>query len=79
MFRASKWKQRTTILFITDVKVEWSSFLRAYTATITSRSIVTEDPIGPEVLALHNYAKTAALTTADMLEQFVTELPDRKF
>ncbi|XP_044267622.1 meiosis-specific with OB domain-containing protein [Tribolium madens] len=74
--RASTWKPRTTILFITDAKVEWSTFLRTYCAGVTSRSIITENPIGQEAATLANYAKNAPLTATDILDQFITELPD---
>ncbi|RZB84944.1 meiosis-specific with OB domain-containing protein, partial [Asbolus verrucosus] len=74
--RASSWKTRSTILFITDARVEWSNFLRAYSATLTNRSIVTENPIGEEAISLANYAKSAPLETSAILDQLITALPD---
>ncbi|CAH1369705.1 unnamed protein product [Tenebrio molitor] len=74
--RAGNWKPRTTILFITEARVEWSNFLKAYSASLTNRSIITENPIGQEALALANYAKTAPIETTDILNQFITTLPD---
>nr|XP_001813294.2 PREDICTED: meiosis-specific with OB domain-containing protein isoform X2 [Tribolium castaneum] len=74
--RASMWKPRETILFITDAKVEWSMFLKTYCAAVTGRSIITENPLGQEAATLANYAKSAPLTTADIMDQFITELPD---
>ncbi|KAJ3657203.1 hypothetical protein Zmor_016222 [Zophobas morio] len=75
MTRATKWKPRTTILFITDTKIVWSGFLRAYSASVTGRSIVTENPIGKEATTLVTYAKNAPLETVDILDQFIMDLP----
>lgn len=58
--------------------MEWSNFLKAYSASLTNRSIITENPIGQEALALANYAKTAPIETTDILNQFITTLPDRE-
>lgn len=78
MIRANSWKPRATILFITDVRIEWSSFLRAYAASLTSRSIVTENPVGEQAVILAGYAKTATLATSAILDQLITDIPDRK-
>ena len=79
MTRATKWKPRTTILFITDTKIVWSGFLRAYSASVTGRSIVTENPIGKEATTLVTYAKNAPLEPVDILDQIIMDLPAGSF
>ncbi|KAF5300331.1 hypothetical protein FQA39_LY11188 [Lamprigera yunnana] len=54
--RASTWKVLQTILFITDVRCEWSEFSSSMEASLTSRSIITQDPVAIESTNLKEYA-----------------------
>ncbi|KAB0797464.1 hypothetical protein PPYR_08457 [Photinus pyralis] len=53
--RAGAWKILHTVLFITDVRCEWSKFMASMTANITSRSVITENPLGVETENLRKY------------------------
>ncbi|KAK4879874.1 hypothetical protein RN001_008020 [Aquatica leii] len=55
--RTGTWKISKTVVFITDVRCEWSDFSSSMTATLTSRSILTEDPVSIETENLRNYVK----------------------
>lgn len=77
-FRAESWKPRETILFLTDVKVEWSSFHHSAVAVLTNRTVITENPVGIEADQLRNYAQTAALQTIAILDNLLSSLPNRK-
>lgn len=78
LIKANTWKPRSTILFITDARIRWSSFLRAYNATLSNQSVVTENPPGEEAAVLAEYAKTAPLESSAISEQLIRALPDRK-
>ncbi|CAG9858492.1 unnamed protein product [Phyllotreta striolata] len=74
--RSDHWVPTVTILFITDLKVVWSNFLRQFSVKVTARSIVTENPEGKESQMLANYAKEAPIETFDIVGQIVTALDD---
>ncbi|XP_045483669.1 meiosis-specific with OB domain-containing protein [Harmonia axyridis] len=73
--KASHWKPRETIIFVTDVKIDWSGFHKTIVATFSSRSILTENPIGIEAKNLATYAKTAKLEAPNSWNQTL-DLPD---
>ncbi|KAF5308797.1 hypothetical protein FQR65_LT06030 [Abscondita terminalis] len=60
--RAGKWKNLFTVIFVTDVRCEWSDFSSSMVATFTSRSILTEDPISIESENLRDYVKKMKLS-----------------
>nr|XP_022905749.1 meiosis-specific with OB domain-containing protein [Onthophagus taurus] len=70
--RIGFWKPRTTILFLADVKVEYSHFHKSIMPVIGSRTIITEDPIGQEAEQLRNYASTAPLLPSHIIEQLMS-------
>ncbi|XP_060516986.1 meiosis-specific with OB domain-containing protein isoform X2 [Cylas formicarius] len=74
--RSDAWKPRYTILFLTDLTVDWSSFGRAYVAKATGRTIVTENPISKEAESLIDYVKNAPIETFDIVERLLTSLPN---
>ncbi|CAG9767901.1 unnamed protein product [Ceutorhynchus assimilis] len=73
--RSNSWKPRSTILFMTDLKIDWSNFGRAYMGKATTRTIVTENPASKEAKALFEYAQNAPIETFDLIEQMVTSIP----
>lgn len=75
MIRAPQWKPRETIIFVTDVKIDWSSFHKTIVATFTSRSVLTENPVGKEAENLARYATTAKIEAANIWNQTL-DLPD---
>lgn len=77
IFRANDWKPRVTVLFMTDVRVEWNSFAKAKTATLTARTIITENPLGKEVETLRNYAESAPLQPLAILDVMSCNIPNR--
>lgn len=77
-FSANMWKPRETILFMTDMRAAWSNFSRSTVAIITSRTIITEDPVGIEAFSLRKFAQTAPLQTDAILEALETSIPDRR-
>ncbi|XP_044761353.1 meiosis-specific with OB domain-containing protein [Coccinella septempunctata] len=73
--KAGCWKPRETIIFVTDVKIDWSGFHKTIVATFSSRSILTENPIGKEAENLARYAKTARLEAPNTWNQ-TFDIPD---
>ncbi|CAH1992327.1 unnamed protein product [Acanthoscelides obtectus] len=69
--RSEKWKPRCTILFLTDLRVQWSDFQREFVTKVTSSTIVTENPIGREAQILLDYAKHAPMETAEIVDNLL--------
>ncbi|CAH0556442.1 unnamed protein product [Brassicogethes aeneus] len=76
ILRASTWTPRYTVLFFTDVKLEWSDFEKAFRAKCTNRTVVTENPPCRETEFLLNYAKDAPIETFDIVDKMLTTLPE---
>lgn len=55
----SSWIPRETILFIADIKLEWSEFHKSPIGQIDRRSVVTEDPYTNEAETLRIYMQHA--------------------
>ncbi|KAF5300332.1 hypothetical protein FQA39_LY11189 [Lamprigera yunnana] len=53
--RTETWQAGVTILFIINVSCKWSNRLGSIVACTTSRSIVTEDPIAPEIVGIRKH------------------------
>lgn len=53
--RVEAWKLGITVLFITNVCCEWSDYTGSMVAKLTSRSIITEDPIAPETSIIKDH------------------------
>ncbi|KAL1491662.1 hypothetical protein ABEB36_012224 [Hypothenemus hampei] len=70
--RSNFWKPRETLLFFTDLKIDWSNFGHTYIAKTTGRTIVTENPIGKEAQELLEYAQNAPVETFQIVEQMIT-------
>ncbi|ENN77338.1 hypothetical protein YQE_06164, partial [Dendroctonus ponderosae] len=73
--RSNNWKARTTVIFLTDLRIEWSNYAHSYVAKSTGRTIVTESPRSKEAQMLLDYAQTAPIATFDIVEQLVTSMP----
>lgn len=71
------WTPRNTILFMTDMRAEWSNFYRSVIASITSKTIITEDPVGSEASELRKFAQAAPLQTNAIMDALITSIPDR--
>lgn len=61
---------------MTDVNISWSNYNRQFIAKVTSRTIVTENPIGKEAESLLNYAATAPIEFSEIVDQMITSFPD---
>ncbi|KAF2904877.1 hypothetical protein ILUMI_01294 [Ignelater luminosus] len=69
IIRAGTWKVCNTVLFITDVRCEWSDFARSVTATLTSSTVVTEDPITVETENLRKYIQENPIRVRAILDK----------
>lgn len=54
---------------MTDMKIEYSNFHKCLVPAISSRTIITEDPVGAPAETLRNYARTAPIYQSDILDQ----------
>lgn len=72
--RSENWKPRTTILFLTDIRINWSSFARSFVGSANSRTIVTENPIGDEAKDLFEYAQKAPIKTFEIVEHLLSSM-----
>lgn len=61
---------------MTDMRAEWSNFYRSVIAFITSKTIITEDPVGAEANTLRRYAQVAPLQTNAIIEELITSIPN---
>lgn len=59
------------------MRAKWSNFHRSVIAFITSKTIITENPIGSEANALRNFAETAPLQTDAIMAAVIANIPDR--
>lgn len=59
------------------MKVMWNNYFKCTTGSITSKTIITEDPIGNEAEMLKKYALLAPLQASSILDKLTTTLPDR--
>lgn len=73
---ANNWKSRSTILFMTDMRIEYNNFFKTKTAGLSQRTIITEDPIGPEAETLRQYALEAPLQLGAILDSMTCAIPD---
>ncbi|VEN37391.1 unnamed protein product [Callosobruchus maculatus] len=74
--RSEKWKPRSTVLFLTDLRVQWSVFQREFVVKVTSCTIVTENPIGREAQILLEYAKDAPIETTEIVDNLLVAISD---
>ncbi|KAG8275284.1 hypothetical protein J6590_089388 [Homalodisca vitripennis] len=77
-YRADNWKPRETVLFIADVRLNWNSFKKCMTATVTSRTIITENPDMADAEDLREHARNAPIVSSAILDQFATNFPERE-
>ncbi|XP_075225582.1 meiosis specific with OB domains hold'em [Lycorma delicatula] len=75
-YRAENWLPRETVLFIANLRVDWNEYKKAMTGTVTSRTIITENPSTTEANALKNFARTAPVKPRAVLTQLATNYPD---
>lgn len=76
--RASSWQSRETVLFISDIKLEWNNFNKAIVGRIIGRTVITEDPHTAEAEALRVYARHAPILRSAVLDRVSQDIPDRK-
>lgn len=63
---------------MTDLKIEYSHFHKTFLPSISSRTVITENPAGPEAQALKEYALTAPIQPAEILERLSNAIQDSK-
>ena len=74
MFRSNLWKERETILHITDAKAEYSSYYKTVTISTHSKTVIIEDPNTTESISLRQYARSAQFDDSE-LDVFSPSLP----
>lgn len=57
---------------MTDLKIIFNQFHKSLMPSISSRTVITEDPVGVEVENLRKYAATAPLQPMQVLEGLAT-------
>jgi hypothetical protein len=67
-----------SVLFIADARVKWDEYKKCKVISLTSASIVTEDPNVPEAIAVRNYARNAPINFNDIMEDMSKRIPDCK-
>uniref|UniRef100_A0A1B6GAB0 MEIOB-like N-terminal domain-containing protein n=1 Tax=Cuerna arida TaxID=1464854 RepID=A0A1B6GAB0_9HEMI len=75
-FRADNWKPRETVLFIADVRLNWNNFKKCMTATVTARTIITENPDMADADDLREHARNAPIVPSAILDQFAISFPE---
>lgn len=78
-FRATFWTPRSTILFMTDMKIDFNKFHRIFLPNISSKTIITENPVGREADVLRNYALTAPIQPTEILESLSYTIENSKW
>uniref|UniRef100_A0A1B6DUZ9 MEIOB-like N-terminal domain-containing protein n=1 Tax=Clastoptera arizonana TaxID=38151 RepID=A0A1B6DUZ9_9HEMI len=76
IYRADNWQARKTILFIADILLDWSSYKNEMVGTISSRTIITENPNINHAQDLKNYSRTAPIQAAAILDHIANNIPD---
>lgn len=66
------------VLFLADVRLEWNTFRKGMSATVTSRSVITENPNIDEAMILRNYARTAPTKPIAILNHLANNIVDGK-
>jgi hypothetical protein len=67
-----------SVLFIADATVKWDEYKKRRVISLTSASIVTEDPNVPEAIAVRNYARNAPINFNEIMEDMSKRIPDCK-
>lgn len=67
------------VLFLADMRVEWSAFKHSMVASDCLCTIVTENPHTPESFALRELAHTVPIQPTDILEHLVNSIPHRLY
>lgn len=78
-FRSKNWKPCYTVLFLADMRVDWSNFYNGMIVGFNSRSIVIEDPDIAAAEELRNYAKQAPVTVTAYIDSIAAKIPAGKF
>lgn len=74
--RAEKrWKPNETVLYLIDVRLDYSTFYKRPVLSFTSKTVILEDPNVKETQQLVEHASTVSLTSLDFAPQ---SIPDRK-
>lgn len=79
MYRATSWQSRETILFISDIKLEWNNFTKCIVGRVFGRTVITEDPYTAEAEALRVYSRHAPISRNAVIDQVSQNFPDRNF
>ncbi|XP_033023229.1 meiosis-specific with OB domain-containing protein isoform X1 [Lacerta agilis] len=57
---AQSWMPRETVIFASDVRINFDKFRNCMVATVLSKSIITTNPDTPEAIVLHNFIRESA-------------------
>lgn len=67
------------MLFVADLRLEWSNYKKCMSGTVTARTIITENPSFADADELREHARTAPTVPLLILDQLATNFPDREF
>ncbi|XP_050308048.1 meiosis-specific with OB domain-containing protein isoform X2 [Anthonomus grandis grandis] len=73
--RSNFWTPKSTVLFMTDLKISWSQFDNAFVGNTSGRTVVTVDPATREGKELYEFAQSTTVETYDIVEQLVAAMP----
>ncbi|KAK7593096.1 hypothetical protein V9T40_007848 [Parthenolecanium corni] len=70
------WTQQNTVLFLADVRVEWSDFRKAITLATTGKTVITENPSTTKAESLRNFLTAQPLQGTGKLDQIINKYTD---
>lgn len=70
---AQQWKPCHTVLFMADMKVDWSRFHNSMIVSISSKTVITEDPEITAAKELREYAKEAPKNITAYLDKMAAK------
>lgn len=68
---SDSWIPQSTILFLSDVRVDFSEYLKSIALCVSSRTIILDDPIHQNAVVLKQYAESVPISNFD-LDKFGT-------
>lgn len=78
-FRSENWVPLKTVLFLSDIRADFSKFHKTVTLSIAARTIIIEKPKIKAAEALLNYVKTVPLGDIDNILSAPGQIPECKY
>jgi len=67
------------VLYIADAKIKWDEYKQCKIISLSSSTVITEDPNVPEAVAIRTYARGIPINLNEILENMSNRIPDRNF